>query len=194
MALGITKQGRLNNSLYEAVENHDLDAVKQAIKDGAQAHSEEQRAFTTALHANCFEIGAYLIDIGANPNIVLPEQNGLKRSALYHCVENNYIEFVRLLVSNEKTKLNCSGYIVTRQGDRRILNNNTETPLGLSEQKQFIEICFLLAKEDATRLQAKTDIAHAKSVTYEKIIKSQQQARHSMNQTLPRRGISKLGQ
>ncbi len=77
--------------LIKAVEQNNIQKVKQYLNDGDNIHYNNDNAFRYAAYYNHFEIVKFLLDHGANIH-------ALDDQALYWAAERGYIKIVKLLL------------------------------------------------------------------------------------------------
>jgi len=101
-------QQELNDKLFEAVKNDDLDQVNELVGQGADVNAKDKFFGDTPLHKAIqlrnFEMVKLLIENGADVNAI----NGQDDTPLILSVAQSDLEFVKLLLENG-AKVNAHG-------------------------------------------------------------------------------------
>ena len=90
---------KADRALIDAAQNGNIEAVRQAIADGADVDTLDKRGrapIQNALHSNNIEAVKLLIDNGANLNAKAPNS----WTPLYEAVLIGHMETVKLLIEN----------------------------------------------------------------------------------------------
>jgi ankyrin repeat protein len=95
--MGNNNSVEVNSELLQAVKARDKNRIKQALKNGADIHTENDTAVILACETGDLEIVKYLMKKGAD----IHAQN---EEALYQACEQEHFEVVKFLLEN---KANC---------------------------------------------------------------------------------------
>lgn len=99
MSLFKTKEQKIANRLYKALEYNDLDKLKQAAAEGASVNKSEYSRYgmspvSAAAHSNFTEGVKFLIEQGGR------DDEGRNVTALHYAVENNNLAVVTMLLDS----------------------------------------------------------------------------------------------
>lgn len=191
--VAFTKQGKLNEAFEKAAEKNDTEAGLEALRNGANPADAKTGIFYAILNQNIDLFRqAVITKSGTLLNTEIRTRGDRIQTPLELAVQYNFIDAVRLLAEQDKTLLEKRGQVRVVKGNNTVWQYCQNTPLETAEKNNQIEVSYIIASEMARRMQARTDVLHAKAKTYETALKAQGQkhedVKNTVNNALGRNG------
>ncbi|MBR5904541.1 MAG: ankyrin repeat domain-containing protein [Alphaproteobacteria bacterium] len=142
-------QQELNDKLFEAVKNDDLDQVKELISNGADANAQTFNECPVLVYASDPAIAEFLIEHGADVN----HMNDSGITPLHDAIFENNIDVVRVLIKHgANVNSNTSPDIVDqiyKEFEELPYPNKADTPLHWAAGKDNCEFAKILIENGA---------------------------------------------
>ncbi len=147
---------KLRGKLRKAIKDADLHLVRDLLSEGVKAEIPVEELFVwnrreleMAYNANSPEIARELLKHGADPNTLLHESRFSMYagpSILAKAVSDNNVDFVNVLLQDERTKVDFGGF-KDGFGRRMMLGiDERPTPMEIAKKNDSPEIIFLLKR------------------------------------------------
>lgn len=157
---------KLRGKLRKAIKDADVHLVRDLLSEGVKAEMPVEELFVwnrreleMAYNANSPEIARELLKHGADPNTLLHESRFSMYagpSILAKAVSDNNVDFVKVLLEDERTKVDFGGF---KDGfSRRMMLGIDErpSPMDIAEKNESPEIIFLLKRARLDEKRRKT--------------------------------------
>ncbi len=183
--VAFTRQGKLNEAFEKAAKKNDTAAAIEALENGANPIDAPTGIVCAILNQNTELFKKVLITKSSTRlNLEIKTRHDQIKTPLELAVQYNFVEGVRLLAEQDKTQLEKRGQQRYDRGNNSVWKYVDNTPLETAEKNNQTEIAYILASEMARRMQARTDILHAKASAYETTLNAQAESHKKVETTV----------